>query len=290
MLVAVIFMLAILILSLTVALPKVREDIRRDREIETMHRGKQYVRAIKLYYKKFNAYPPNVDALVKTNNFRFLRKKYVDPTTGKEEWKPVLFGQNKTPTAMGFFGKPLSGSTLAGIGPSGGNLNGSSAGGGISSIGGGGTSSAGGGIFGAGGATDSGSGATGTSTGGTDTGGGTTSSSAGSNNPTGNGQSFGGGGIIGFSPTSPKQSILVLKKKNHYNEWEFTYDPIQDQQMMGGGTNGTGLNPANGNNPTVGNGMFGGNNNNAGGNNANGNTNSNGTGAPPVQSPSPPQP
>ena len=109
-LVAVIFMLAILILSLAVAFP-LREDIQRDREDETMQRGKQYIRAIQLYYKKFHAYPPNVDALVKTNDIRFLRKKYIDPTTGKEDWKPILFGQNKTPQAMGFFGQPLAGAS-----------------------------------------------------------------------------------------------------------------------------------------------------------------------------------
>ena len=120
-LVAVIFMLAILILSLSVAIPRVRADIQREREEETMQRGKQYIRAIQLYYKKFNAYPPNVDALIKTNDIRFLRKKYIDPTTGKDEWKPILFGQNKTPQAMGFFGQPLATASMAGIDPAGGN-------------------------------------------------------------------------------------------------------------------------------------------------------------------------
>ena len=43
---------------------------------------------------------------------------------------------------------------------------------------------------------------------------------------------------MGFSPNSPKQSILVYKKKNHYNEWEFLYDPIADQMMMQGGLMG----------------------------------------------------
>jgi type II secretory pathway pseudopilin PulG len=97
-LVAVIFMLAILILSLAVAAPGIKKEIQRDRELETMHRGKQYARAIKLYYKKFGSYPPSVDALVKTNEIRFLRKKYIDPTTGKGEWKIIRFGQNKVPT------------------------------------------------------------------------------------------------------------------------------------------------------------------------------------------------
>src|SRR3954451_5107680 len=125
MLVAVIFMMAILVLSLAVAVPKVKASIQRDREEETMQRGKQYIRAIELYYRKFHAYPPSVDALVKTNEIRFLRKKYVDPTTGKEDWKPIMYCQNKAPIAMGFFGQPLGPTSgcgpLAGTGPSGGN-------------------------------------------------------------------------------------------------------------------------------------------------------------------------
>jgi type II secretory pathway pseudopilin PulG len=212
-LVAVIFMLAILILSMAVAIPRVRDDIKRDREIETMQRGKQYIRAVQLYFKKFHSYPPNVDSLVKTNNIRFLRKKYVDPTTGKDEWKPVLFGQNKTPQAMGFFGQPLGGAALAGTGPSGGK--------GIpGSPGSGGTPSAGGGLF-----------STGSSS--TDSGASSSTSSGASGT-----SAIGGAGIIGFSPQSPKQSILVYKKKNHYNEWEFLYSPLMDQQTGITGTTG----------------------------------------------------
>jgi type II secretory pathway pseudopilin PulG len=252
------FMLALLVLSMAVAAPRVRDDIQRDRDLETMHRGKQYIRAIQLYYRKFNAYPPNVDALVKTNEIRFLRKKYVDPTTGKDEWKPVLFGQNKTPTAIGFFGQPLGGSSIAGIGPSGGNgLGGANGGNGLNP---GGTSS----LFNSGpgstfGSNNSGNatnptdpnaaggnglpGANGTGTGGTDASGaaagGPGNGASGPGTGTG-GQSFGGAGIIGFSPGSPKQSILVYKKKNHYNEWEFTYDPIQERMQAGmtGGNTG----------------------------------------------------
>jgi type II secretory pathway pseudopilin PulG len=263
-LVAVIFMLAILILSLAVAIPRVREDIQRDREEETMQRGKQYVRAIQLYYKKFQAYPPNVDALVKTNDIRFLRKKYIDPTTGKEEWKPILYGQNKTPQAMGFFGQPLATASLAGIGPAGGNTG---------LAGAPGTNpAAGGGLFTPTGTTDpgtstpttggtdangnpvagTGTGAAGTPAAGTGSTGPGTPGTGSSTNPTGTGQTFGGGGIIGFSPQSPKQSIFVYKKKNHYNEWEFLYSPLMDQQQMAGGNTGAIGQPASGTTTPIG--------------------------------------
>jgi type II secretory pathway pseudopilin PulG len=243
MLVAVMFMLAVLILTMAIAVPRVREDIQRDREIETMHRGLQYARAIKLYYKKFQAYPPNVDALVKTNEIRFLRKRYIDPITGKDDWKPIPFGQNKTPFVMGFFGQALmSGSTLAGTGPGGIS--------GASPIGSSSSSSTGNSSFGsssAGGSSIFAPSGTTSPTGTNPTAGGSTApsgtDSSGSSSDSGSGlssnQVFGGGGIVGFSPDSPKESILTYKKKNHYNQWEFLYSPQQDQLMQGGGNLGT---------------------------------------------------
>jgi type II secretory pathway pseudopilin PulG len=239
LMVAVIFMLALLVIAMAVAAPRVRDDIQRDREVETMHRGKQYIRAIRLYYRKFHAYPPNVDALVKTNDIRFLRKKYIDPMTGKDDWKPILFGQNKQPTMFGFFGQPLGGSTIAGTGPAGGNGLQGAQGGAFNQPGQpgqpGGSS-----IFGSDN-TQPGSQTginTGTGTPGDNPGG---TGANGQNTGFGGGQTFGGAGIIGFSPASPKQSILVYKKMKHYNEWEFVYDP-RLEQMMAGGAFGGGLN------------------------------------------------
>lgn len=249
MLVAVIFLLAAFILAMSIAAPQVAKEIQRDRDVETMHRGKQYIRAIQLYYRKFNAYPPNIDALVKTNEIRFLRKKYIDPTTRKDEWKPIAFGQNKVPIVYGFFGQPLAASTMAGIGPTGGNgvtganslLPGGGSGvQGSGNIGINGTNAAGGsGIDATNGnsADPNAQNNTGSN--------GTGQSSTGSSGLSG--QTFGGAGIIGFSPQSPEQSILVYKKKNHYNEWEFTYDPMMEQiQMMGGSSAGPGGQPAGG--------------------------------------------
>jgi type II secretory pathway pseudopilin PulG len=277
MLIAIFFM-ALLVISLAVAAPKIARSIQRDRDLETFHRGLQYRRAIQLYYRKFHAYPPNVEALINTNDIRFLRKKYKDPITGQDDWKPIAFGQNKTPTAMGFFGQPLAGnaSTLAGIGPGGaGGLPGASTPGGTF-----GGSSGGGGIFGSSGssgqppvaggygATDNSGGSAGASSGtdnsGTAGSGGGTSSGGTSSTGAGTGSSsspggptFGGAGIIGFSPASPNASILVYKKKQHYNEWEFTYDPLSDMQTVGGGNAGLVGQPASSTTTPVGSSTFG---------------------------------
>jgi type II secretory pathway pseudopilin PulG len=221
-LLAVIFLVALLTISLAIAMPKVTKEIQRDRDLETMHRGKQYIRAIRMYQKQFGAYPPNIDALVKpTNNIRFLRKKYADPTTGRPDWKPVLFGQNKAPMSMGFFGQVLGGvGGCVGTNPL--NTSGSTTDSTSNCVGTGlGASTA---------STDT------TSTASTDPNAAastsTTQSAFGQT-----GQTFGGAGIIGFSPNSPKQSIMIYKKKDHYNEWEFVYDPKAD--LMQGGIQGT---------------------------------------------------
>jgi type II secretory pathway pseudopilin PulG len=257
-LVAVIFMLAIVIITLAIAAPKVAKEIQRDRELETMQRGKQYQRAVKMYYKKFNAYPPSIDALVKTNNIRFLRKRYTDLTTGKEDWKPIHCGQNKAPTAMGFFGQPLGGASLSGVGGNGGNaVAGTSAAGsafmGSSSTGVGSNT----GSSGVPGATGSAvpSGGAGT----------TDASSTPTFGSDANEQTFGGLGIIGFSPNSPKQAILVYKKKTHYNEWEFVYDPLSEQMQLGSSTGPSGSQSAAGISSVGSNGT----NTNAGGINSN---------------------
>ena len=52
---------------------------------------------------------------------------------------------------------------------------------------------------------------------------------------------------MGVESVSPKKAILEYHKKQHFNEWEFVYDPMQDQMMLGsssnvGGTPASGLN------------------------------------------------
>src|SRR5580693_6898398 len=115
MLVGLIVAIFLILLALSVAGPKVAEGLRREREVEAVHRGNQYVRAIRLYYRKTNTYPATMDALEKANNIRYLRQRYIDPMTGKVDWRLIHVGEAKT-TVKGFFGQPLAGLATGAMG------------------------------------------------------------------------------------------------------------------------------------------------------------------------------
>jgi type II secretory pathway pseudopilin PulG len=116
LLLGVLFMVLLITLALAIAAPKMAESIRRDKEIETVHRGMQYARAIQIYYNKFGRYPNTIDQLVKSNDQRFLRKRYLNPMTGKDDWRLIHYGEAKVP-AMGLFGQTVG--QTGGITPTG---------------------------------------------------------------------------------------------------------------------------------------------------------------------------
>jgi type II secretory pathway pseudopilin PulG len=244
-----IFLLALLTLSLAIAVPRITKEIQRERELEAMHRGKQYTRAIQLYYRKFHRYPPNIDALVNTNDIRFLRKRYIDPISRKDDWRPIFFGQNKLPTAIGFFGMTLSGLPIAPIGSDAngttGAAGGSSASSGLSGSSGAFGSSSGlsgsSGAFGSNGGLSGSSGGFGSSSGLSGSSGGFGSSGGLSSSSSSDTQSFGNTALIGVTIPNEKHSMLVYKRQQQYDMWEFTYDPIVDSPTMpGGGAGGLG--------------------------------------------------
>jgi len=272
-LLTVLFLVALILISLAVAAPKIAQSIQRDKELELVHRGEQYKRAIKLYYRKFGAYPSSIDQLINTNQIRFLRKRYTDPMTGKDDWKIIHFGEAHV-KVTGLFGQPISNggnsttagsSVLGGTGPGGLGTNAGSAG----SIGTGLGSTTGGSLYAqSGSATDGSQSGTGSTTGSTSGSGssGTSSTGFGSGTSGNTNPTFGGGPIVGFAIPNTKASIKEYKQQKHYNEWEFVYDPLADQLQAGtlfGGTgqnlngNGTGTNPTNGNSPFSGTGFPG---------------------------------
>ena len=85
-------MAAAVAFALYLELPRVSMEALRDREQLLVSRGEQYKRAVQLYVRKFNKYPATLDELEKSNNIRFLRRRYKDPMTGKAEWRLVHVG------------------------------------------------------------------------------------------------------------------------------------------------------------------------------------------------------
>src|SRR3954447_19284306 len=85
-------MAAVVAITLFMELPRVAFEAQRDKEQLLIDRGEQYSRGVMLYVRKFNRYPADLDALQSTQNLRFLRRKYVDPMTGKDDWRIIHVG------------------------------------------------------------------------------------------------------------------------------------------------------------------------------------------------------
>ena len=92
MLLAVLFMMAIMVISALAVAPAFLQQAKRDREEEMIHRGTEYARAVKKYYKKFGRYPANLEQLENTNQIRFLRRRYKDPLAKDGQWKLLRAG------------------------------------------------------------------------------------------------------------------------------------------------------------------------------------------------------
>jgi len=83
---------AIVAIMLYRELPVAAFEAQRQKEELLMDRGNEYKRAIKLYVRKVQTFPPSIDALENTNHMRFLRARYVDPYTGKDDWRLLHAG------------------------------------------------------------------------------------------------------------------------------------------------------------------------------------------------------
>jgi hypothetical protein len=75
-------------------IPRVAFERQRDKEALLIDRGEQYARAIELYARKMNKYPQTLDDLEHAQTVRFLRRRYKDPMTGKDEWRLIHMGNN----------------------------------------------------------------------------------------------------------------------------------------------------------------------------------------------------
>lgn len=85
---------AMLAIMLYMELPVAAFEAQRNRERLVIDHGNEYARAVKLFFRKFGRYPASVQQLENTNNMRFLRQRYKDPLTGKEDWRQLHAGPN----------------------------------------------------------------------------------------------------------------------------------------------------------------------------------------------------
>ncbi len=245
-LMVILLMMFLLMVSLVAVAPRMKQRIQREREEETIHRGQQYVRAIRRFYRKFGRYPTTLEELENTNNIRFLRKKYKDPLAPDGSWRIIHFGEAKVvPKQLQVASGATAGPGTAGLGP--GGMMSAPVGGAfamqqqqqqqpqaqavdengnpIANPGGPGSPQG-----------QQPGGAQGSETGNV----GTPVSSKG----TLGGKTFGGGAIVGVAPNSKEKSIKVINDKDHYNDWEFVYDPRLDIVNQISAAGATGLQPA----------------------------------------------
>jgi type II secretory pathway pseudopilin PulG len=253
MLLSVMLLVTLMLIALSVELPRISQQIKRQKEEELVHRGMEYAKAIKKYRRKMGALPTSLEQLENTNHIRFLRKRYKDPITGGDEWKLVHAGEaliplpkNNNPGLQGSGNPGIQGGTFTNGAPSGFNsgapsgfnsgapsaapsgtagLNNSGSGlsGGTGLSGGSGISS-GGSLF------NGGSGLSGSSSSGMQPGGGSQVGTLATDNIAGPGAlQVGGGGIIGVASTSKKSGIKEFNDDSEYDQWYFVYDPRLEQ-------------------------------------------------------------
>ena len=88
----VMLMAGIAAIMLYRALPRAAFESERDKEQVLIDRGEQYKRAIQLYVRQNKRWPAKIEDLESTNGKRYLRRRYIDPMTGKDEWRAVHVG------------------------------------------------------------------------------------------------------------------------------------------------------------------------------------------------------
>ncbi|HET8892418.1 MAG TPA: hypothetical protein VFQ41_26215 [Candidatus Angelobacter sp.] len=236
-LLAVMLAVTLILVAMSIELPRIAQQIKREKEEELVHRGKDYATAVKRFvHKNGGRYPLSVEQLEDTNHIRFLRKKYKDPMTGEADWKMVHAGEAQINIPAPKPGLSGPGGVNPGLSGPGAGINppGAPTTPGVTPPGVAQLNSPGGSPLGQP-STKGGTGQLGSLT--------TTN--------IGNGPTVGGGQIIGVASVSKKQAIKEFNDKDHYDEWYFVYDLRLEQS---GGTGVTVAEPRTGGTSTTGGG------------------------------------
>ena len=259
-LVLVVFLTTLMLISVMAIAPSIRTEKQREKEQEMIWRGKQYVRGIKLFYRKNGRFPTSMDDLTKPKmgSLRFMRKAYKDPmNTTDGSWRLIYVGPagqligSLKPQHQTFQMPGVAGATPAGaVGQK--PLTSSQSGFGASSSGTSGFSSG----FGQSGS-QPGSQAS-TQTGGSQNtqnanGGSTTQNNAGATDDAGalpasasgtlNDSPIMGGNIVGVGSKMNKRSVIVYEQAKNYRLFEFIWNPSKDMMNALGVQGGAAIQP-----------------------------------------------
>ncbi len=91
--VLMVFMIAAtIVIYLYMQMPRVAFEAQRAKEELLIERGEQYKRAIQLFVRHNKTYPSKIEDLENFNGKRYLRRRYKDPMSGKEDWRPIHVG------------------------------------------------------------------------------------------------------------------------------------------------------------------------------------------------------
>jgi hypothetical protein len=234
-LLSVILLGALLLLAAMTASLNVYTQGRREKEQETIWRGNQYVRAIRLYYRKKGKFPTTLDDLTKQEigQPRFIRQAYKDPMNKQDgSWRLIyvtptgqLIGSVMSSSLQGaagvapstsLFGQPAGGQQTASTQPqnsnqpssnqSQANASNAPAGGNAGAAAPGAPSSSG-----------------------------TAEQSDSNTNP------IIGGNIIGVGSKVKQPSLMVYHKGTTYYQWEFIWNPLQSNAAPAGSTGTPGI-------------------------------------------------
>src|SRR5260370_6037543 len=91
----VMFIAALMMAAVMTVAPNILTQAKREKEEEMIWRGKQYVRGIKLYYRKLGRFPTSIDDLTKpkVGSLRFMRQAYKDPMNKEDgSWRFIYVG------------------------------------------------------------------------------------------------------------------------------------------------------------------------------------------------------
>ncbi len=229
MLLVLMLAVAVLMITMTGVVRNYRRSVQRDREVEMIHRGEQYARAVQRFYRKNGRYPVSMEQLENMNKIRYLRKRYKDPMSPDGAWKivhPMDVKLKSSATQTTGIGSATA-ATTAGTAAVGSTASASpvSSPDAAAAPQGGDSPNTGTGTTGTGSTTGS---STGTDTGSTGSAFGN-SGASGTGNNAANGQVLGGGDVYGVVSKSKKEGTHIFGEKSKYNEWFFIYDPSQDQ-------------------------------------------------------------